>query len=144
MENQEKNKSEELEEFLIKNDSTDFYKEFNLSKEEIFQRPLNLKMNKTLTDKEKHLLIRQRILESELSDFTKLIGSAKTYLKKIDSINETVLNRFKIERRNTFSFKVETAYKDFLIASKNLRNIIEFKQIPFYKKRITILKSEIS
>ena len=88
-------------------------------------------------------MIRKQILESEIKDFTKLVGTTETYLKKLDKINEIVLSRFIVEKRNIFSFQLEDAYKNFLYASRDLKNFTANQQYKFYRKRINSLQEEV-
>ena len=133
----------EAEEVLRESDSTQFYRDFNISKKAIYERPINFSISDKLSDNERQLIVRKRILESELKDFTKLAGTTETYLKKLDKIHQIVLDRFILEKRNSFSLKLEDTYKNFLYASRDLKNITANQQYKFYRKRINLLKKEL-
>ena len=134
---------EGFEEVLNEHDSTQFYKDFGISHKDIYDRPINFSISDKLSDNERQLRMRKHILESELKDFIKLVDSTEMYLKKLEKINEIVLDRFIIEKRNSFSLELEDRYKKFLYASRDLKNIIANQQYKFYRKRINVLKKEL-
>ena len=134
---------EEAEKVLRESDSTQFYRDFGISKKAIYEKPINFSISDKLSDNERQLIMRKQILESEIKDFTKLAGTTETYLKKLDKINQVVLDRFIIEKRNNFSLTLEDKYKNFLYASRDLKNITANQQYKFYRKRINSLQQEL-
>ena len=124
-------KDKNFEDFLKQYDNTDFYKQFNLSKHEIFQRDLNITFisNSNINDDDKYNLFRKAILRSELNDFETLNSNINDYIEKLNDINQEILNRFKIEPRDSFSMKLEDCYKNFLIANEELQNILKNESI---------------
>jgi hypothetical protein len=85
---------------------------------------------------------RKLILISELNDFQNLESQIDDDIELLDRINQKILNRFKIERINTFDGTVLDDYIAFLIVNRDLKNTI-IKQKEFYKKRIKEITKEL-
>lgn len=86
---------------------------------------------------------REVILISELKDFKTLYSELDDCVDKLEDITEDIVDRFKIEIRNTFSIEVKENYKSFLIATRLLKNVLLNKQKTFYEERISELESEL-
>ena len=109
----------------------DFYEKFNLKPEEFH--------NRFNEDFQISGSFRKDILKSELNDFEYL---SKT-VQEINDIQKKLLDRFKIEGRNSFSGEVRETYIELIMGTENLRILLQEKQLPFYQKRIDEIKDEL-
>ena len=99
-------------------------------KQEDFFRPLKMKKN---------LGLRENILRMELEDFEMLLAT----VGEIDEIKKKLLNRFKLESRNTFSSEIIDAYINLLLDVHDLEDLLRKKQIDFYKARRNEIRDEL-
>jgi len=123
----------------MNNKLKEFYERFNINEKKLFERPMNFEI-KNMTNQK----LRIEILKSELNDFKILNSTLNQTLEQIRDIQENFLNRFQLEKRNTFSTNIEEEYINFLISTQNLQVLLTKQQKIFYKKRIKMIEIELS
>ena len=117
----------------------DFFEKFKINKQTFLARDYT---NFTASDPKE---LRVMIVKRELNDFETLKKERNTFLNQLKSIEETILKRYQIEARNSFSVTLSENYQQALL---NLKILEEFLQDPdqdkFYDTRIDELTNELN
>ena len=88
--------------------------------------------------------LRKEILKDELKDFERLLENLDQAINMLIETNQFLVERYLIERRNSFSSLLTDRYVDSVLSNEALIEFLKENQKLFYESRIEEIKKELN
>lgn len=88
--------------------------------------------------------LRKEILKDELKDFERLLENLDQVINMLIETNQSLVERYLIERRNSFSSLLTDRYVDSVLSNEALIEFLKENQKLFYESRIEEIKKELN
>ena len=88
--------------------------------------------------------LRKEILKDELKDFERLLENLDQVINMLIETNQFLVERYLIERRNSFSSLLTDRYVDSVLSNEALIEFLKENQKLFYESRIEEIKKELN